>query len=307
MLAHGRVNRRAIALLVVALPVGASAWETVAHSIRIASIATVADWRAAADLVRHGKHSGDLVVAAPHWIRQTAYMHLGDDLVPLADAARSDTSTYGRLWVVSIRDAEAPEAAGRRPDLDRRLGRVRVRRYALPRPARVVYDFLENVASARVTIEGAGAPTDCPWTPANRRWRTGRFQCDPRRGWNRVGERVMDDLAHLPHRAIWAHPVDGRRLVVRFDDVPMASELRGYTGLGYEAARLTGGFPPVDLDVFVDDVRVLRTLHHQTDVWKPWRVDTHGIAGRRATVRFEISARSSGMRHFYFVADTRDP
>jgi hypothetical protein len=302
------LNRRtAIAALLVALPLGASAWETVAHSLRIAQIATPADWEAAAAIVRREKRPGDLVVAAPDWIRQTAYLHLRDDLVPLRDAARADTTTYARLWVVSIRDAEAPEAAGRRPDLDREVGRVRVRRYPLPRPARVVYDFLDRIDRARVTLESDAGGAECPWAPAGPRWRTGRFQCDPRRGWNRVGERVMDDLEHLPHRAIWAHPVDRKRLVIEFDDVPLATELSGYTGLAYEAARLTGGFPPVRLDVFVDDRRVARAVHHQTDVWKKWRVDTSASRGRRATVRFEVSARSSGMRHFYFVADTRDP
>ena len=117
----------------------------------------------------------------------------------------------------------------------------------------------------------------------------------------------MDDLSHRPRRAIWAHPVAGRRLVIEFDDVPMATALRGYTGLGYEAARLTGDFAPVRLDVFVDDVRVQRAVHRQRDVWKEWKVDTRPMRGHRATVRFEVSARSVGMRHFFFVADTRDP
>jgi hypothetical protein len=301
------LGKKALPTLLVALPVCASAYEVAAHFARVAAIPTDAEWRSAAALVRREKAADDLVVAAPEWIRQTAYRALGDRAVPLRDAARADTSTYARLWVVSIRGAEAPEAASRRPELDRAFGEVRVRRYSLPRPAHVVYDFLDHVADAKVTLERGDDVKDCPWAPPNPRWRNGRFQCDARRGWNRVGERVMDDLEHRARRAIWAHPVEGRRLVIEFEGVPMASVLRGYTGLGYEAARLTGGFPPVRLDVFVDDVRVARAVHHQRDVWKRWEVDTRAMRGRKATVRFEVSARSAGMRHFYFVADTRDP
>ena len=117
----------------------------------------------------------------------------------------------------------------------------------------------------------------------------------------------MDDLHHAPRRAIWAHPVAGGRVVIEFPRVELASVLRGYTGLGYEAARLTTGLPPVHLDVYVDDRRVLRAVHGQTDVWKRFELDTRDRRGSFARVRFEVSARKSGMRHFYFVADTRDP
>ncbi len=297
---------RRLSALLFLLPIGVSSYEVAAHFLVREGVATPREWDAAAEVVRRGKRPGDLVVAAPHWIRQTAYMHLGDRIVPLRDAARADTSTYRRLWVVSVRGANAPEAAGRTPEVDQRLGRVRVRRFALPPPANVVHDFLERIGDARVTLEGTGAAQACPWTPPGR-LRLGRHVCDPRHAWNRVSERVMDDLRHQPRRAIWSHPVRGKKTVIRFDDVPLGSVLRGYTGLGYEAARLTGDFPPVRLDVFVDDVRQKRVVHRQRDVWKPFELDTRTERGTRADVRFEVSARAPGMRHFYFVADTRDP
>jgi len=97
-----------------------------------------ADWKAASAHVRAGLQPGDGIVFAPSWVDPIGRLHLGD-AVPVEEAARPDRSRQGRIWEVSIRGAQHPEAVGRVAEA-RIFGQVRVRRVER-RAARVLYDF----------------------------------------------------------------------------------------------------------------------------------------------------------------------
>lgn len=268
------------------------------------SVSRDAEWKAAARRVREGYRDGDLVVVAPEWAAQVGRLHLGERLQPLEDVARDDTSRFGRLWVLSIRGARAPEEEGARLEGTWAHGRVTVRRLRLPAPARVHFDFVRALPRATVTTTREGQPRPCPWLRAAKGIGGGRFRCDPRQDWHHVGVEVLDDLDRRPHLAVWAHPVRGGVLSIAFDDVPIGDRLAGHTGLRYEAAkRRTGG--PVHLRVHVAEQTYGPFVERDADSWKAFSVDTRALAGRRASVRFEVTARDPAMRHFYFSADTR--
>jgi hypothetical protein len=294
---------RAIAWWWVLVPLVA-AIELGRHVQIEADVPTAAQWRDAARTVARDFRDGDLVVVAPEWAAQVARPYLGERLQRLEDVARPDTSRYARLWVLSIRGARAPEEARAEPDGSWLHGAVTVRRLRLPAPARVHFDFVRQLHTARVSKVKGRQITECAWMRTSQGIAGGRFRCDPRVEWNRVDVQVLDDLDRRPHLGIWAHPVRDATIAIEFEDVPMGERIAGHTGLRYEAAkRMRQG--PVRLRVLVDDRAHGPFVERDRDSWKAFSVDTRALAGRRARVRFEVTAPDPGMRHFYFEADTR--
>ena len=261
------------------------------------NVAPMEDWKAAAEAVRKEHRSGDLVVIAPWWATH-ARLAL-KELTPIEDQARADASTYTRLWEVSIRGSEAEEAKGLNPEWEARFGRVRVRRFMLPRPARVSYRFLHHIDQAKVSIVSRnGAESPCAWSANVSVWRCTRQS----EIW--IGPLVFDDLHFRPREAIWAHPLSGVVTRITFSDVPPGRKIYGYTSIRYRAAR-EGNKPPVVLDVVVDGQRRQRITHHDLDGWKHFEVPLAGATGPME-VRFEVSCPSIINRHFGFIADVRD-
>lgn len=296
--------QRVLAWWWVVVPLVAAA-ELVGQARIEGDVPTTAEWRAAARTIRRDFRPGDLVVVAPEWAAQVARVHLGERLQPLEDVARADTSRFGRLWVVSIRGARAPEEEGARLAVTTRHGHVTVRRLALPSPARVHFDFVRELRRARVAMVRGGAEAPCPWArTAARGIGGGTFRCDARHDWNHVGVEVLDDLDRRPRLGIWAHPARGAAVAIEVDDVPLGDRLAGHMGLRYEAAKRLRG-APVKLAVHIDDRAYGPFLERDADSWKAFSIDTRARAGQRARVRFEVTSRDPAMRHFYFAADTR--
>jgi hypothetical protein len=116
------------------------------------------EWKAAAAYVRARQHPGDGIVFAPEWVDPIGRLHLGDR-VPVEEAARPDRSRQGRIWEVSIRGSEHPQARGRVAE-SRVFGRVRVRR--IERRAReVLYDFSAAAPERRRVGEVDFLPYAC--------------------------------------------------------------------------------------------------------------------------------------------------
>jgi hypothetical protein len=107
-----------------------------AQAVIVARVPSDNDWKAAAAFVRGAVQDGDGIVFAPHWVDPIGRRHLP---IPVEEAARPDRSRQARVWELSVRGAEHPEARGRVAET-RIFGRVRVRRLER-RAARVLYDF----------------------------------------------------------------------------------------------------------------------------------------------------------------------
>jgi hypothetical protein len=255
-----------------------------------------ADWQRAADFVRSLRQPDDLIVFAPAWVEPLGRLYLGDQ-ISLADAGRLDAARYGRIIEVAVRGGRAPEARlpGARLVRQARFGGVAVGLYEKP-PARVVYDFLERWQEARVT-----------------RWRHGseeaacalkgdRIQC-PGIGFNHVAQRMLEP-DYAPRRCLYVQPVDRAEMRLTFT-APLGRTLAGATGLhDYHQRKIADG--KVQMRVLVDGVERLQTWQGSHDGWKPFALETAGLAGGPHEVTFVISSPKPYARHFCFAAEARE-
>jgi hypothetical protein len=209
------------------------------------SVASDADWAAAAAHVRAQLQPDDLIVFAPAWIDPTGRHHLGDRM-PVEMVARADTDRYARIWELSVRGARAEDTAGLAAVETRAFGRVTVRRYDKP-AMKVLRDLTSAFPEARVTLQPRNAPadprrraapdgaeegSDAPETPCGVDGKARR--CGPAR----VEPRVLE-IDYRPRRGVLAPVVAGQRLIISYEDVP-AGKLVGHVGLHDYYARKNG-------------------------------------------------------------------
>lgn len=226
----------ALALLVCAI------WE-IASSLRAGSdVPGDAAWAAAAAAVRERHRPGDLIVFAPGWIDPVGRMHLGD-LIPIEMAARMDDARYETAWELSIRDAEAPEARGRRVDWSTEAGGVRVRRLVRA-PARVLTDFVAGFDSARTSGHAAGSV-----------------------------EVRLEEVGFEPHRCVRAEPWPGQTVRIEYPRVRLGTRLVGYVGLADVFTRRDIR-EPADLAVLVDGREAARVRVGVDDGWVRFEAET---------------------------------
>lgn len=289
--------------------------EVVGHLVVRARVVDDADWAAAAERVRREHRAGDLVVVAPEWADPVLRRHLGD-VISLADAGRSDLAPFERLWVLSIRGHLAPETPDGPPELDEQIGRVRVLRWALP-PSPVLYDLVEHVRDARVTMIDGEREVPCPWRDEGRArggglgagpvTPAGRHSCDARRPWLWVGATVQDDLDLRPRYCVWQHPAGPSPIRATFDDVPLGDSLVLYGDIYYEHER-DREHGPVHVAVRVDGEVVGRMAHADGDGWKRMVAATQrpGRPRReRGQISIEVSAPNPHLRSMCWAATTR--
>jgi hypothetical protein len=270
-------------------------------------------WRALRPLVAELARSEALIVVAPEWAEPNARHAFGDRLMPFAHVARADVTPFGRAVEVSILGARASELAGWREISRTDQGAFRLRVLENPSPAKVVFDFVDAVADARVWDEGAGGVQPCPFNPRARRAAGGlhghpaypaeRHQCGGG-DWHFVGVTAIEDEKWRGRRCIWAHPQGNGVLVAAFDDVPLGGVIRGYGGLPWWTER-GGKGGPVHLEVQVDGQRIGRFEHEDGDGFAPFEFSTGRGPGQRGSVEFRISAPRPRHRQFCFTADTR--
>src|SRR5690349_10489125 len=94
---------------------GLAVAEVVALAVRAQRLPPESDWLEAAQLVRGQLESSDAITVAPAWADPLLRLYLGDRITPRI-AGRSDLASFERLWVLSIRGHESPEAPPRAPD-----------------------------------------------------------------------------------------------------------------------------------------------------------------------------------------------
>jgi hypothetical protein len=276
-----------------------------AHVHARSQVATLADWQRAAAVVRREHAPRDLIRATPDYADPVLRQVLSD-LIDLPMAGRSHAEGYERLWVLSpvAGQAEvAPEARGRRVELEQRFGKIVLRRYALG-PSAVLVDLTRRVPEACVTSRGAA----CPWR-TQRPARGGglglgvlapveRFVCA---GGSWVAAVVQEDLSIRPRHCVRQAVRRGRPVQVTLPPVPLGKRLVLYGGLYYEDERMRRG-APVDVRVLVDDRELGRLRHHDGDGWKrsAWRVP-----GAMGAVTIDVRSDSERERSYCWAASTR--
>jgi len=253
-----------------------------------------ADWTAAEAAVRAQFKPGDLVVAAPAWADPIMRLHLGD-LVPVKVAGRLDAARYGRVWEISQRGGRSDDAVGGRVAWQEGHGALTVRRYERS-PATVTYDFLEQWPRARVARAQPGRGE----IPCERQ--IDRVQC-PSISWNWVKPELLE-IGTTLRNALYTQPVGGAAMIVEYPDVPLGRELVVGSGLHHVWLRKIGD-GTVRLRVLVDGRQVGTSDASNRSGWRIDHFDTGALAGRRATVRFEITSAKPYSRHFGFAAEAR--
>ena len=165
----------------------------------------------------------DLIVAAPAWADPVLRLRLGD-LIPPKMAGRLDHQRFSRVWELSQRGAEAPEADGARVKAERRFGRLRVRLLRTPSRWPPTYDFVDNWADARVFRVENGPP-------AHRLRGPGRTSTSvPGIGHNFVQRRILEIGGSCTRRCTPSRS-GGATVVVEYPGVLIGRELAVGAGL----------------------------------------------------------------------------
>ena len=299
--------KRTLAPWVWVLVAGLAVFELVAQPRIREAIPSEESWSEAAAFVRAEREPSDRIVSAPSWIDPIVRRELGD-LASLRAAAPPDEAGFTRVWEVGIRGATTRRDA---PALERHFGLVRVRMWPVNAPT-IVYDFVEEIATARVELDTEEGPLDCPWTrarpdpgglergpmrPAE------RFACDPKRPWLWVAATVLADLELEPRRCIWQHPAGPKALTAIFEDVPLGDRLVVHGGVDYQVARRRS-HAPVTLRVKLDGDIAAELVHRDGDGWSGLAIDTSAREGERVEVRFETTTPDPAARLFCYAAST---
>lgn len=286
--------------------------EIAAHQFFAHRAPTEAEWRDVAPVVASLREKGEPVLIAPHWGEPLARMAFGDPLFPLDQLARADMTPFAGAIEVSSMGETATEVAGWPVAKEKRHGPFVIRTRVNPEPARVRYDFVDEIAKASVSSASGTAEQPCRWTERARHTAGGlhghpaypsqRHDCTgPEHQF--VGVTIVEDQDWKPRRCVWAHPLEGKRLVVRYSDVPLGTVIRGYASLPWWVEREKKG-APVELEVRAGGTSLGTYVHEDGDGWKLFEFPT-GREGRRTDVEFRISSRSTRERQFCFAADTR--
>ena len=289
--------------------------EVSGHAVIRSRVPPLADWKAAAALVREQLKPRDAITVAPAWTDPVLRWFLGDRISP-AMAGRSDLAAYDRLWALSIRDARPEEAPAYKPELVRRFGRVQVLRWKLPEST-VVFDLVEQAPSAEVTLVRRGVERPCPLqrlapgpggglglgviAPAE------RAVCDRGRSWLWVAPVVTEDLDLKPRRCVWQHPDGAEPIRVAFHDVPLGRSMVFYGGLYYEHERMRQG-GPVQVSILINNKRVAKMVHLDGEGWKRLSFSTRdaGQSQPKGDIAVEVSAEHPHRRGFCWAATVRN-
>ena len=128
-----------------------------------------------------------------------------------------------------------------------------------------------------------------------------RHDCGP--SWNWVGPHLAE-VQHRPYSCIYAHPVDGKQLLITYPAAKLGRSLVLHTGIDdFENRKRAKA--KVRMQIFVG-AELLQSVRHEND-W-PWtrsKIDTSKYAGQTGKVRFEVSSERAYARTFCFWAEAR--
>ncbi len=232
------------------------------------------EWREAAAFAASVKGTDDLLLFAPAHATQ-AVLYLKGSLSK-SDFGHFDASSHRQVIELSVGGAQAPETQGFPLEEEKTFGRVAVRRYRNPAPAKVLYNFVDHAREARDDKGRAPRPE------------------------------LTVDPGYRPRFAIPLHP-ERRPQSITYRNVPVGGEIYGYAFIRIVDFRreIYDRDGPLELEVFVDGRSVGRKKIQKTDPMVPFRFDTQGRDS--AEVRFEVRRMGDFTNYgFAFVADVRE-
>jgi hypothetical protein len=283
--------------------------ELLLHAHQTSSVVPDEDWTAARDLVKAQIQPDDLVVFAPFWADPLGRRAFGDAIASREREARSDERRFRRAFEVSIRGAHEPALADWKTVEEKRAGDVTIRLLENPSYTPVFDDVLERLERLTVTRIDASGEQPCTFqrgstaggstvvpqgllTPAE------KLVCSG----GHVGIAVLHALDHRPHVCLYATPISGATLHLRFSNVRFGSSLFGHSGIQWVAERTPT--PEKVPMTFYGDGHLLGTHAHKVGSgWTGFELPTPELEGKTGELAVEIG--SSSQRQFCFEATTR--
>ncbi|MCA9522221.1 MAG: hypothetical protein KC609_14675 [Myxococcales bacterium] len=160
---------------------------------------------------------------------------------------------------------------------------------------RPLYSFREQIHQAKVTLADHGTLKSCG------PFEKGRFLC-PHQGWSWVGPyETRVGGVHVP--CIWAHPVTGKVVRIRFVGVPRGTSIAGIYGIadsGFPGRRPFGA--PVELDLFADGKKLSTLTSRTRPGYDSFDVRLPAGTSKTMDVEFRIHTKRDARRHFCFTA-----
>lgn len=286
--------------------------ESALHGVFRNQAPTADEWARLAEVLQRIRQPGDVIIVAPRWAEPLARRALGEAVMPLRDLARADLSDYRDALELSVLDEDAAELASFAEVARHEAEPFRIRRLRNPRHEPTVYQFDDNVHPDRLSVAEVvdGLETPCPFTArapssagglgGHATYPRARFVCSGGRS-AFVGVTVIDDAAYRPRRCIFAHPVPGGTLRLRFKDVPIGGAIQGYAGLPFLIFR-DGVGTPVTLRAYLDGQLSGRSVHRDEAGFSGFRWALGGHSPRRGEVVFEVESADARAREFCFTA-----
>lgn len=269
------------------------------------------DWAAARDDIKAEVQTDDLITFAPFWADPLGRQAFG----PLATTkreGRSDVRRFRRAFEVSIRGAHDEELATWKKVKEQKLGAVTVTLLENPSLSRVIEDTLDLVNPDRLSVSRVenGVEQPCAWqhgatqggstvVPQGLLVPAEKFVCQG----GHVGVAVLHALDHHPHVCMYATPMQGATLRMRFSNVRFGTSLHGHSGIQWLVER-TPSAEKVAVTFSAFD-RPIGTHYHKVGVgWVGFELPTDDIAGKQGDLVAEIAP--SSQRQFCFEATTRE-
>jgi hypothetical protein len=250
--------------------------------------------------IRKNWQAGDVISMRPWWASRIRE-YIGDlSFVQTRRIEDKDLSRYSRLWLVSLEDydqeLEGPFARAIIEE-ERSFGQLILRRYRLPQPENIVYDFRKQLHLARVEMKTKSGRQPCS------RWIEDRWICS-REEWNFIGRRIHE-LNDEPQEVIWAHPSDAGPIEIGFDNVPGGDSLVVRSGLTPLAVSNKHPGAPVLLEVIVNGQSLAKIIRNNVNGFFSRSLDISDLGPGPHEVAFRVSAKPAGWRIFCFNAEVR--
>jgi len=305
-------SRLAIAgVLLCAVPL-VSVIELVLHVKQTSSdVVPESDWELARDAVKPELQPNDLVVFAPFWADPLGRRAFGHEIATMKREGRSDVRRFARAFEVSIRGAHDEELASWKKVKETKHGAVTVSLLENPAYTQVIDDVLDMVSPDRLTVSRVdnGVEQACSFqrgssqggstvVPQGLLVPADKFVCQG----GHVGISVLHGLDHHPHVCLYATPMQGASVRMKFSNVTFGPSLHGHSGIQWLVERTPN--PEKVAVAFSALDRPIGTHYHKVGAgWVGFELPTPELDGKKADLVAEIAP--SSQRQFCFEVTTR--
>lgn len=308
-LGWARVWGRAAWLLCVVPLVGVV--ELVLHLQQTSNVVPESAFVAARDAIKAELQPDDLIVFTPFWTDPLGRQAFGE-LATIKREARSDERRFARAFEVSIRGFHEPAFERWKKLKEDKHGPVTVTLFENPDYTKVLDDLVELAVTpdrlAVFRVEGA-TEVPCPFqrgqsaggstvvpqgllTPAD------KFVCPN----GHVGVSVLHALDHRPHVCLYATPLAGATLRLRFANVTFGAALHGHAGVQWVVERNPSP-EKIPISFFALDRPIGTNVHRVGTGWTGFELPTPELAGKKAELVVDIGTSST--HQYCFEATTR--